>query len=465
MTEQVEERAAAPEGDDDTVYAVTPRLVRDTVRALEADEPELVHALLDDLHVADAADLICQLTRPLRAELVRTLGGVPKPEILTFLSDWVRADVIQHIPPARLAEMLADLATDDALFLVEDLDDETRERVLAHVPPIDRAMLEEGLGFPEESAGRLMQRDLVAVPAFWTVGQTIDYMRETHDLPDDFYDVVVVDPQRKVVGAVRLDRLLRTRRPVAIGAIMNRAPIVVPVDTPREDVAHIFRQYDLVASPVIDGAQRLVGVITIDDVVDVIEEEAEEDLLRLSGVVEEDTDEPVLRTTRLRFTWLLVNLFTAIAASLVIGLFDAAIEQVVALAVLMPIVASMGGNAGTQTLTVAVRALATRSLTPSNAVRIVIKEVLVGGLNGIVFAVLVGIAAIVWFGDPVLGAVIGVAMVINLLVAGLSGIAIPLILDKMGVDPAVSGTVFLTTVTDVVGFFAFLGLGYVFLVA
>jgi len=309
-----------------------------------------------------------------------------------------------------------------------------------------------------------MQRDLIAVPAYWSVGQVIDYCRETQNLPDEFYEIFVIDPRHRPIGQVALNRLMRTQRPVLMQEIMEARATTIPVDLDQEEVAFLFQQYRLASAPVIDGAGRLVGVITFDDAAAVQEEEAEEDFMRLSGVSSEtDLSDTALRTTRTRARWLLVNLGTAILASMVIALFDATIEQIVALAVLMPIVASMGGNAGTQTLTVAVRALATRELTAANALRVVGKEIVVGGLNGVLFAILVGVVAAIWFSAPTLGIVIASAMVINMLVAGLAGTLIPLGLERASIDPAVAATVFLTTITDVVGFFVFLGLAALFL--
>jgi magnesium transporter len=319
------------------------------------------------------------------------------------------------------------------------------------------------LSYPEESAGRLMQRETVAVPSAWTVGETIDYMRESEDLPDDFYDLFIVNPKHLPIGAIPLSRVLRSRRPVRLTEIMDTDLHLLPIAMDQEDVAYQFRQYGLVSAPVVDEAGRLVGVITVDDVVHVIDEEAEDDLMKLGGVTETDLYSAALDTAKARFSWLVVNLLTAILASVVIGLFQDSIKKAVALAVLMPIVASMGGNAGTQTLTVAVRSLAMKDLTAANALRFVGKELLVGSFNGLTFAVLTGMVAWLWFDSPGLGLLMATAMIVNLLVASLSGTLIPLGLERLGVDPAIASSVFLTTVTDVVGFFAFLGLAALFL--
>ena len=439
-------------------YRLSREFVRDILGAAEIDNKERVRELIKPLHVADIADLIDQVTPEQRHVVLGCLPAAIVPEILTELDESVRDEVLHVLAPQEVAEAVTELDTDDAVDLLEDLNADEQREVLAAVPDEERAAVEEALGYAEDSAGRLMQRDFVAVPQYWNVGQIIDYLRDADDLPDEFFEIFVVDPGHHPVGTVPLSRAMRSQRPVLVADIMDDQPKIIPVDTDQEDVAHVFSQYDLASAPVIDAAQRIVGVIMVDDVVDVINEENEEDLMRLGGVQQDDFYTSVVRTTRTRFSWLAINLITAIAASSVIALFDATIEEIVALAVLMPIVASMGGNAGTQTLTVAVRALATRELTPTNALRLINKEALVGVLNGILFAVLIGIVATLWFGNPPLGLVLAAAMVINLVVAGLCGILIPLGLDRAGVDPALAATVFLTTITDVVGFFAFLGL-------
>ncbi len=446
------------------VYAVNTELVRAIKGALAGDRRAEVRNLLEPLHPADIADLAVVLGREGRRRLVVVLGDDLDVETLIDLEGSVLADLLAVMSPHAVASAISELDTDEAVHLLEEMGEARREQVLASVPAPDRAAVLEGLSFPEDSAGRLMQRDLIAVPAYWSVGQVIDYCRDTDDLPDEFYEIFVIDPRHRPVGQVALNRLMRTRRPVLLRDIMAEKATAIPVDMDQEEVAFLFQQYRLASAPVIDDAGRLVGVITFDDAAAVLEEEAEEDLMRLSGVSSEtDLSDSALRTTRTRASWLLVNLATAILASMVIALFDATIEQIVALAVLMPIVASMGGNAGTQTLTVAVRALATHELTAANALRIVGKELLVGALNGVLFAVLVGLVAAFWFAQPALGLVIAVAMVINMVVAGLAGTLIPLGLDRAGIDPAIAATVFLTTITDVVGFFVFLGLAALFL--
>ncbi len=410
------------------------------------------------LHAADIADLLEQINSADREKLINFLGPDLKPETLTELGETVRDQVVDLLEPEQLAAAVTELDTDDAIYLLQDLDHADREKVLTEVSPEERQALNEALGYPEDSAGRLMQQDLIAVPEFWTVGQTIDYMRESDDLPDEFYEIVVVDPVHHPVGTIALNRAMRAKRDVVVEDIMDKDTTLIPVDMDQEEVAYLFRQYRLVSAPVIDASGRLIGVIMGDDVVEVVQEEAEEDIMYLSGVQESDIHKSIYQTTKTRFTWLLVNLGTAVLASAVIAQFGGAIERLVALAALMPIVASMGGNAATQTVAVAVRAIATRELTPTNALRVINKETLVATANGIVLAIIMGALTGLWFRSFLLGSVLAAAMVINMFAAGLAGILIPLALHKLKIDPAVSSTVFVTTVTDVVGFLSFLGL-------
>ena len=388
-----------------------------------------------------------------RSAFIRALGDRLDLEFVSHVDETVRDELVKMPNTGQIAQVVTDLPSDDALDIIEDLAETEQRDVLAAIPADQRLLYEESLTYPEDSAGRLMRRDVAAIPSIWTVGDAIDYMRSESVLPGDFYNLVVVGPAHKPLGMVPLSRLLQTNRPIEIINIMGEEMKLLPVTMDQEDVAFLFRQYGLVEAPVVDEAERLVGIVTVDDVVDVMGEEHEEDMLKLGGVVEDDLYSAVIETTLSRYSWLLVNLATAILASIVIAFFDHAIEQVVALAILMPIVASMGGNAGTQTLTVAVRALATKELTASNAMRIVGKEVLVGCVNGIVFAVIMDGIAWFWFGDPQLGGVIALAMIVNLLVAGFAGILIPLGFERAGADPAVASVVLLTTVTDVFGFF------------
>ena len=465
-----------PEGEDETLEkaareeggqlppnpedAGLPDETVDAVRAaLDAADVSQVEALLAALHPADVADILEICVGEERELLVQILGAHIDPEILSHLEPTVREDVIEQLGPENLARVLMDLDSDDAVEIFEDLEEDAQSRILARLPFAYRHILQEGLSYPEDSAGRLMAREFVAVPQTWTIGQTIDYLRAAEDLPDIFYDLYVVNPKHKPVGMVPLSRAIGARRPERINELVEEGEMhAVPLTMDQEEVAYLFRQYGLASAPVVDDAGRLIGTITVDDIVHVIHEEADEDMLRMAGVGETDLYEAIIDTAKSRFTWLFINLGTAIMASMVIGLFEATIERVVALAVLMPIVASMGGNAGTQTLTVAVRAIAMKDLGPWNALRFVGKELLVGGFNGVVFAILMGVIAWLWFNDPLIGSVIAAAMVVNLIVAALFGTLIPLGLERFKIDPAVASGVFLTTVTDVVGFFAFLGL-------
>jgi len=455
--------AHGQELEDERRYGVEPEFVEEIAGLLRARERDAVLARLDGLHAADIADLIEQAEPAERADLIDLLPAELDGEVLSYLNPDLRESLIGRFEPQELADAVADLDTDDAVELIEDLDAETRAQILAKLPDAERALVQENLTYDEDSAGRMMQRELVAVPEFWTVGKTIDFVRAATDtLPEDFYDIFIVDPMHRVVGAVPLSRLLRQRRAVRIADLVTGEVDAIPATMEREEVANLFRQYALVSAPVVDAAGRLIGVITVDDVVRIIDEEADDDLRKLSGSGDSGVFSGIGDIARSRVGWLTINLGTAFLASGVISLFEGTIEQIVALAVLMPIVASMGGNAGTQTLAVVVRALATHDLSSANAMRVVGKELLVGLINGGIFAVLVGLIALVWYG-PLIGVVIGLAMIINLVVAGLSGALIPLGLERLGVDPAVSSAVFLTTVTDVVGFLAFLGLASVFL--
>ena len=449
--------------DDDAAsnYEVLTRvLVADVVEALDKEDWARVHELVDGLHSADMADLIGLVSPDQRRRLIEGLGATLDYEMLPELEEGVRDDVVDILDPSTIAAAVTELDTDDAVYLLEGLDEEDREKVLSAVPAPDRIAMRDALSYPEDSAGRLMQRDLVAVPPYWTVGHTIDYLRDAdeEDVPWQFHMIFVIDPKFHPIGTVPLDKLLRSRRPTLLKDVMEPQPRLIPVDMDQEEVAYQFQQYRLVSAPVVDEEERLLGVVTVDDIVDVINEEAEEDILRLGGVQDDSLYGSMLETVRTRFTWLFVNLLTAVLASVVISFFDATIQQMVALAVLMPIVASMGGNAGTQTLTIAVRALATKELTVTNAWRAINKELLVGLINGVLLAIIIGVAASIWTGSLGLGGVLAAAMVVNMVVAAMAGILVPMGLEKIGVDPAVASSVFVTTITDVVGFFAFLGL-------
>jgi magnesium transporter len=410
------------------------------------------------LHESELGDLLESLNSDQRHALVSLLGDAFDLTALTEVDEAIRLDIVEQMPNSQVAAGIGELDSDDAVYILEDLDHEDREEILAQLPFTERVRLRRALDYPESSAGRRMQTEFVAVPPFWTVGQTIDYMREESDLPESFSQVFVIDPTFKLLGAVHLDRILRSTRTAKIEDIMHETNHPVPAAMDQEEAAQLFEQYDLLSAAVVDDNGRLVGVLTIDDVVDVIQEEAEEDLMRLGGVGDEELSDTVISTSRSRVPWLLVNLATAILAASVIAVFDGVIEKVVALAVLMPIVAGMGGNAASQTMTVTVRALATRDIDIYNAARIIRREAGVGILNGLIFGLLIGVVAGLWFHDPNIGGIIAAAMVINMMAAALGGILIPLLLDKVGIDPAVASTVFVTTVTDIVGFFSFLGL-------
>ena len=426
--------------------------------ALGSGQAADVRNFCREIKAPDLADMIELLEPDERIALIQTLGASFDPEVLSELDESVRDQISEALPNAVLAKAVAELDTDDAAYVIEGLEEADKQDVLSQIPSGDRAALERNLEYPEETAGRLMQTDFVAVPPFWTVGQVIDHMREAVNLPETFSDIIVVDPSYRVLGSLDLSRVLRSKRNVGVESIMDTDRHEVLATADQEQMARQFERYDLKSAPVVDENKRLVGVVTVDDVVEVIEEEAEEDYRLLAGVGHESMSDSVVPTVRSRFLWLLVNLATAILASSVIKLFDASIEQMVSLAVLMPIVASMGGNAGTQTMTVAVRALATHDLGPANANRVILREIAVGLINGALFAVIMALVVVFWFGVGKLGLVIGAAMICNLFAAALAGILIPLVLHHFDYDPAVASGVFVTTVTDVVGFFAFLGL-------
>jgi magnesium transporter len=425
---------------------------------LEAGRAEDVASVMEPLHVADIGDVLETLNPDERILLVRTLGDRFDFSALTEVDESIRIELMDAIPNAEIARGVTGLNNDDAVTILEDLEQEDRDEVLSALPTFERLSLKRSLDFPDDSAGRRMQTDFIAIPPFWTVGQTIDYLRAEGDLPDEFYQIYVVDAAYKVLGTIPLDKFLRSPRATKIDAIMNTQVILVRAEEDQEEAARDFERYDLVEVGVIDESGRMVGVLTIDDIVDVIHEEADEDIKLLAGVGDEDISDSTADTIRSRVPWLVINLITAVLVSVVIGLFDATIEQMVALAVLMPIVASMGGNAGTQTMTVTVRALSMRELDGSRLRRLITREMVVGLANGIIFAILVGLVTALRFGDAQLGAVIALAMVINLVVAGTAGILIPVLLDRLKADPAIASAVFVTTITDVVGFFAFLAI-------
>ncbi len=447
----------------DEDYVLTAAFVEKVVDASDDGDGLKLRALLEDLHPADVADLMGFLTAEHRAVVVLWLPSDLLADTLSELDDGIREEVLERVPHLTLAEALQELDSDDAAAVVEDLEDDQREKVLAAMPEVDRAAIESSLGYAEDSAGRLMQREVMAAPQFWNVGDTIDHIRKQgEDLPELFFDIYVVDPSNRPVGGVAVSGLLRAPRTAALSDIME--PInEIAVDQDQEEVAYIFEKYHLISAPVIDAAGRLVGQITVDDIVNIIQEENREDILRLAGVSDESRGAGVFGVVRSRIPWLVVNLGTALFASSVIGQFANELEALVYLAILMPVVASIGGNSGTQALTVAVRALASRELNSANATRILGREVLVGLFNGAVIATLLAAVAWLWFRIPLLSLTIGLAVMINLLAASLAGTLIPLALDRLDRDPAVASPVFVTWITDTVGFFSFLGLAGIIL--
>ena len=420
---------------------------------------------LKNIHNADIAEILQNLDPVLRLSLLNIMDKNFDPEILTYLNDSLREEIIETLDIKQLANNAKSLDIDDTVDLVEDLEEKNQNIFLENLDKEERTLVKEGLNYPEDSAGRLMQRQFVAIDQSWNVGQAIDYLRNNKgNLPEDFYDIYLINQNKEAKGIVPLGRLMGSKREIELNSIINKELRLIDVNTDQEDVALLFNKYGLVSAPVINNQKKIIGSITVDDVVEVIEEEREEDILKLGGVDHTDLYESVISTTKSRISWLIVNLMTAVVASIVIGLFEAAIEKVVALAILMPIVASMGANAGTQTLTVAVRAIAVKELTTSNAIKIITKETLIGGINGIIFAIIISLISIYWFESLMLGFIIGLAMILNLLIAGFSGIAIPLVLDKLKIDPALASAVILTTITDVFGFLSFLGLATLFLI-
>jgi magnesium transporter len=438
---------------------IRPEFVAEISQAVQSGDAAFLRGIVAELHEADLGDLIGALDPDKRPRLVELTGADFDFSALNEVDDTVREEILEELEPETVAEGVRELESDDAVELLEALDEEDQEEILDKLPPSERDALERSLEYPENSAGRRMQTEFIAVPPDWTVGHVIDYMRETRDLPERFYEIYAVDGAKRWQGAVALDALLRSRRRVPLADLIDEDRRRVSVLDDQEEVARLFGKYNLVAAPVVDTENRLVGVITIDDVVDVIEEEADEDLKALGGVTsDEELSDSFWTIAKGRFNWLLVNLATAFLASSVLGLFEGQLEQMVALAVLAPIVASQGGNAATQTMTVAVRALATRDLGSNNALRVIMREGLVGLINGLAFAVITGVAAVVWFKIPALGVVIGLAMLCNLVAGALGGILIPMVLERVRADPAVASGTFVTTVTDVVGFFSFLGI-------
>lgn len=435
-----------------------PEFVRLVIEQIESGDSEGARALVEPLHPADVADLFELLDRDQRRALAASITDLLDADVIAEMNDWVREELIDTLEPHEVARIAGELETDDAVAIIEDMEASEQQAVLDALEPSNRAAIQEALTFPEESAGRLMQRDYIAVPEHWNVGQVIDYLRASEDLATDFWEVYVVDPQHRPVGTCMLSWVLRTPRNVAIADVMKREQTLIPVDMDQEDVARRFQKYALISAAVVDQSGRLVGMITVDDVVHIIQEEASEDALLLSGVGEGDINEPVVDSYKSRVRWLVANLMTALVAASVIRFFEASIARMAILAVLMPIVAGVGGNAGTQTLAVTVRALATNQLTQSNTWRAIWREIRVALLNGVTIALLIGIGVSLALGSRQLGAVIAAAMMTNILIAGLAGVVVPIALDRAKADPAVASSVFVTMITDSMGFLVFLGL-------
>ena len=431
---------------------------------IQSNDIQFVNQTLKDLHESDVANLIENLSNESRTKLIEIETFNIDPDIFIELNESIQSEVLQLLSVDSIINIIKRLESDDSIKILENLEKNKKKLVLDKLPPKDKFLLEEGLSYPEDSAARIMQREFTAVPSDWTVGQTIDYLREDKDLPEEFLEIFIVDSDFKPIGTVPSSRVLRTSRELKMNSIMNEMPILISANMDQEEVGQAFENYNLVSAGVVNKNNKLVGMITVDDVVTVVQEEAEEDVLRLAGVGDEEITDSVMVKTKRRFNWLLLNLFTALLATWVISNFGASIEQMVALAFLMPIVASMGGNAGMQTLAVTIRAIATKELSKSNFNRVVGKEFLIGILNGLIFAIITGVIVQLWFKQLNLSFLIGVSMILNMIVAGLFGILVPVSLKKLNIDPALASSVFVTTITDVIGFLSFLGLGsYYFL--
>ena len=447
------------------IAPVPPKFINALMDSINLGLIDKTQSFLSDLSSGEIANIIEQLDAGDRKKLIFFLGSSIEPEIILELDKDIRNEIIAVVGEHTFLDVVSKLDTDDLIVVLEELDQDKRGQYLKLLPKkSQRELVKKGLKFPEDTAGRIMSTNVVSVSASWTIGKTLKFLRQKKELlPDDIYEVYILDSKRKPIGTLNLNTIVRSSSSTIVKDIMNTQFKTIPIDTDQEEIALGFKQNNLISAPVTDKSGKIVGQINHDDIIDIIEEEAEEDLLRLSGVQSGDTYSAVLQTIKSRFGWLLINLFTAIAASFVIAIFETSLKQVVALAILMPIVASMGGNAGTQTLTVAVRALALREITRANALRVIAKEFTVGAINGLIFAIIIGTIASYWFQMPLLGFVIAAAMILNLIIACLSGILIPLILDKTGIDPAIASTVVLTTITDIFGFFTFLGLGSIYL--
>ena len=429
---------------------------------ISANDALFITNSFNEIHPSDAADIIEHLNENDRENLIKLNNFKIAPEVFVELNESVQTEIIKYLSKDSIVYILKNLESDDAIKVLENLEEKNKNNILSSLPPKDRFILLESLSYPEDSAARIMQREFTAIPSNWSVGQTIDYLRENKDLPDQFLEIFIVDSEFKPIGTVPSSKVLRTPRESKMISIMNESQLSIPVDMDREEVGHLFENYNLNSACVVDKNNKLVGMITSDDILTVLKEEAEEDALRLAGVGNEEITDGVFKKTKRRFTWLLLNLFTAIIASIVIGFFQEDIEKVVALAVLMPIVASMGGNAGMQTLAVTIRTIATNELTKNNFSQNILKEFSIGILNGIIFALISALVVQLWFNDTTLSLIISISMILNMIVAGLFGILVPVSLKKMNIDPAIASSVFVTTITDVIGFLSFLGIGAYF---
>ena len=429
---------------------------------ISSSDASFINNFFREMHPADAADIIEHLSQEDREKLIKLNNFKIDPSIFVEVNESIQSEIIKFLSNESIVFILKNLESDDAIKILENLEEKNKNDILGSLPPKDRFVLLESLSYPEDSAARIMQREFTAIPSNWSVGQTIDYLRENKDLPEEFLEIFIVDNEFKPIGTVPSSKVLRTARDTKMISIMNESQLLIPVDMDREEVGHLFENYNLNSACVVDKGNKLVGMITSDDVLTVLKEEAEEDALRLAGVGDEEITDGIIKKTKRRFNWLLLNLFTAIIASVVIGFFQDDIEKVVALAVLMPIVASMGGNAGMQTLAVTIRSIATNELTKNNFSQNVIKEFTIGILNGIIFAIISAIVVHIWFNDLTLSLIISISMVLNMIVAGLFGILVPITLKKFNIDPAIASSVFVTTITDVIGFLSFLGVGAFF---
>ncbi len=439
------------------------KLINAVIANCNEENRKNLEDLIEPLHPADLADLFTFLNTEQRSYILGTLKEDRYTEVLAELDDTIIDETVQNLEEQKVARSISEMETDDAINLIESLEPESKKKILDQVNPANRVIFEESLNYPEDTAGRRMQKEFVSMPGFWSVGQAIDYLRKEINLPDDFFELFIVDPSNKPLGSASVSKVLRSQRDTKLSDILEDSPKFVKASMDQEEVALFFEQYSLVSAGVVDDQNRLIGRITADDIVWVLQEEAEEDILRLGGVAESEMNQSIGRATKRRFIWLFLNLLTAILASYVISLFDASIEKMVALAVLMPIVASMGGNAGTQTLTLTVRSLATKELVENNRRKVFIKEIGISILNGFIFAILTGVAALIWFEDMSLSIIVGAAMIINILSAGFFGFLIPYVFNRIKIDPALASSVFVTTITDVFGFLSFLGLASIYL--